>query len=342
MQVSGLRAVLQEVAVAQVAVAHVALDSGVVGAVDRHAAVEAAPDAAPLEVLPVHRPHDVPVHRVARDQALLSHEPQGHAREAQGAAGAHDVAAEAGLLAGRAVAPHDHVASEQPDLGALVHRPPGDRLELAVVGERQRLIERHGRPARRGDGDHLRVVGVEVGRGHDQHVAGPPAGRALKQELGRAGGRGGGEPGPALSRLAVEVERPARDAQDPVAHAHDVAVRERSGEGDGRPMPERRRAGAHPQRAQHEDVTRGEIEILLVEHQRALDPEAGQRRRAHVEQHGLARGNHDGRSGRGHLAARPARAFGPAHGGMGSAAPRDRRDPPAMSAHPSSRRRVQE
>ena len=43
-QVAGLGSVLEEVAVAQVVVADIALDPGVVGAVHRHAAVEALPE----------------------------------------------------------------------------------------------------------------------------------------------------------------------------------------------------------------------------------------------------------------------------------------------------------
>ena len=186
-QVPGLRAVLQEVAVPQVVMAHVALDPRVVAAVHGDAAVEASPHAAAGEVLPIHRPHHVPVHRISGQQALLSHEPQGHAGHAQRAAHPHDVPAEP-VLTGGAVAPDHDVAGEQADLRPLVHRHAGDRLQLAVVSELERLGQRHAAAAHRGDGDDLRVVGIEVGRGHHQPVTGAPVGRLLELQLGGAGG----------------------------------------------------------------------------------------------------------------------------------------------------------
>ena len=237
-QVAGLRTVLQEVAVTQVVVADVPLYPGVVGPVDRDAAVEAPPHAVAGEVLAVHRPHQMPVHRVPRHQSALPHESEGYPRDPERAAGPHEVTAVASRARG-AVAPHHDVPGEEPDLRALIHRVTRDRLELSVVGERQGLFQRHGRPAHRSDRDDLRVAGFEIGRSDDQSVARSPAGRLRELELGRARRRGDGQTGPPLPSFAMQVERPARDAEHAVAHPHDVAIGRGAGKGDRRAMAER-------------------------------------------------------------------------------------------------------
>ena len=93
-EIARLRAVFQKVSVAQVVVTDVAFHSRVVGAMHGDAAVEALPHAAAHEVLAVHRPHHVPVHRVPRHLPLLSHEVQLDALDPEGATHAHHVAAE--------------------------------------------------------------------------------------------------------------------------------------------------------------------------------------------------------------------------------------------------------
>ena len=298
---------------AQVIVAHVPLDPGVVRAVHRHAAVEALPHAASGEVLPVHRSHHVPVHRIPGHEPLLSHEVQLHAFDPEGPAHPHDVAAESGRAGGAVALDHD-VAGKQADLGTLVDGPAADRLQLAVVREDERLRQLHQGPTPRGDGHDFSARGIEVGRGHDQLVPRPPVRRAVELKLRRAGHGGRGEARPPIARLAVQIERAAVDPEHAVSHAHHGRRVRAARERDRRPVLERLRRRADAEGAQHGDPARCEVEVRLVEHEGPFDGKARERRRAHVEQDRAVLGNGDRGAGYRYLSIGPSGRIRPAHG----------------------------
>ena len=188
-------------------------------------------------------------------------------------------------LRGAVALDHD-VAGEQPDLGALVDRVAGDGLQLAVVRVGERLRQRDARAAPRRRRSRPRR-GWDRSRSRRRPACRRRASRA--RSPARAGSRPRArwrEPGPAR-RAARRGDRACRRATPStrVAHAHDGRRVGAAGEGDRRAMLKRCGGGADAERALHGDPAGGEVQVGLVEDERAVDREARQRRRAHVQQH---------------------------------------------------------
>ena len=217
-RVAALGTVFKEVAVAEMIVAHVALGNGVVGAVNRETAIVGLPDRRVADVLPGYIVCHVPVHRISRQVACLSHPQERHTLDMGGATGEHDrVAAEAGGRF-RRVALYGDVAGQKCYFGPFVNLAPGDRLHHAPVRIAQRGLQRHGRRGRAGDHRFLCLAGVEVGGSDHDAIAGPPRHRLREQERRAPGRCGGGDASPPQPRFSVQLERSAaKNRQDLVA-----------------------------------------------------------------------------------------------------------------------------
>ena len=200
--VARLHGVFHEVAVAHGVVGHVVLDPQVVGAVHRHAAAVGVVDRGVLDVLALAVAHDVPVDRIPGQVHVLAHAGQFDAGDVHlGPGHRHDVPAEVGLL--RVVRRLDaDVPRQQADFAALVDAV-GDLAEVHVL---QRLIERDRVAVDGGDGPPLRLGGIEVGRGQDDHIAFAPAAGVQDFDLGAAGLGRRRELGPGVLAVTVQAQ----------------------------------------------------------------------------------------------------------------------------------------
>src|SRR5690606_34724758 len=110
------------------------------------------------------------------------------------------------------------VAREQADFAALVH-VEGDLAEVHVV---ERPVERDRVAANSGNRTNLRLARIVIRGGEDDLVADSPAGGV--QDLYRRAARigRGGQLGPRVGPIAVQIQGSARDHDAAVAHAgHD-------------------------------------------------------------------------------------------------------------------------
>ena len=192
------------------------------------------------------------------------------------------------------LARYDHVPAEQPDLGPLVDGPAGDRLQGSPVGVIERFVERHGVARDGGDGPLLGLEWVVVGGGDDDAVARPPS-RSVDEGKLLCPLRGGGRKArPALAFLAVDLQDAAHDAQHLGAHVHDVLglVGARQ---EIMAWLAKRSAGVPTSILPWTMIQSDRSDQLLVlEPERAVDPEPVEPRRAGVEHYRLARGYRDG------------------------------------------------
>ena len=117
----------------------------------------------------------------------------------------HDVPAEEGLLRISRCLDID-VARQQAHFATLIH-VEGDLAEVHVV---ELLVERDGVAADGGNGAPLGLPGVEVRRGEDDLVADFPALGIEHLDRGGAGVGRGGQLGPGVGAITVQVQGSAR------------------------------------------------------------------------------------------------------------------------------------
>ena len=97
------------------------------------------------------------------------------------------------------------------------------------------LVERDRVAADGGDRAPLGLPRIEIGGGEDDLVADLPALGIQHLDRGGAGVGRGGQLGPGVGAVAVQVQRAAREHDAAVTHAdHDVFALDVVGEGDGR------------------------------------------------------------------------------------------------------------
>src|SRR5690606_8369424 len=112
----------------------------------------------------------------------------------------------------------------------LVHAE-GNLAEVHVV---ERLIERDRIVTDGGNCANLRLTGIVVSGGEDDLVADPPAGGVQDLYRGAARISRGGQLGPGVGPITVQIQGSARDHDAAVAHAgHHVLTLHVVGEGDG-------------------------------------------------------------------------------------------------------------
>ena len=165
-----------------------------------------------------------------------------------------------------------------------------------------------------GDGALLGLVGIEIGRGKNDHVAFAPAGGIQDFDLGAAGLGCRRELGPAVRAVAVQVQRPEQHHDPAVPHGIDVFIGDVVGEGDRRLVRIGLGFAADVQfAARHIDPLGRQIEIAIVRKaELAVDRQTAQRRRTDVEDDVLAPANRHRVIRARHLPVGPGRRIGPA------------------------------
>ena len=281
--IAGLRAVLEEVAVANRVERRVVRQGQLVRAVNRDTPVEHVVDARVLEVrtLPGIGLH-VKVNGIPAQFGLLTQTREFHVVHA-GGAGVHQHHVPTETRHARVlIATHDHVARQKRHLGAALQGLAREGLLLAEVQVRQWGLERHGAAIDAGDHGLFRLQRVKVrGRNRDA-VPRTPTGVGLKHQgfAARLHGRVQPRPWQATAGTIQFQFAAHHQAQGFRAHVHDVFARVRTGQRDHAPVGERFVRRAHLERAtvQHDPV-RAQFQILAVKRQRALNGQALQRGR---------------------------------------------------------------
>ena len=169
-------------------------------------------------------------------------------------------------------------------------------------------------PLNAGDGALLRLVGIEIGRGQNDHVAFAPAAPIQDVDLGAAGLGGRRELGPAMRAVAVQVQGAAQHHDATVPHGIDVFIGEIVGQGDRRLVRIGLGLAADVELAAlHIDPLGRQREIAIVRKaELAVDRQAAQRRRTDVENDVLVPADRHRVAFARHLAVGPGRRIRPA------------------------------
>ncbi len=208
--VARLGALLEEVPVTEMVVADISFDGELLGPMHRHAAVVAAPDGAVADELAGHRARQMPMDRVVPQATTLPHVHQFHPVHLGRRPGQdHDVPPQS--IGGGGHAIHQRsgtlngdVSGEQTDLRPLIDGPPGNLLDLAVVGKPKRLVQRERATGDGVDATMLRLQRIEPrGRDHDP-IAHPPIDLITHGDGGHPGAHGSGEACPCPPGLAMD------------------------------------------------------------------------------------------------------------------------------------------